>query len=185
MNHLHHGYIFAAALAASTACATNGDDGPGTDTRSVETGAVGGSDGAGGGPIIDRGDGGTTANGGRRTPDVRELPLEAVTRSCRLQARGEASWARTFDIDAARRERRLEQPRVENSGALAIALADYNSDGDLDAMSTLDGGNTAWLNDASGSISASGISLGTAKTNAIAMTALDNDGDLDMTRGTT
>lgn len=69
-----------------------------------------------------------------------------------------------------------------DSISYAVALGDFDGDGDLDAFIGISGysdGDSVWLNDGSGVFSDTGQLLGTGNSNAVALGDLDGDQDLD------
>jgi VCBS repeat-containing protein len=62
-----------------------------------------------------------------------------------------------------------------------LALEDIDGDGDLDIFvaNTVSSGNTVWINNGSGSFTASGQSLGSNNSEKVALSDLDGDGDID------
>ena len=78
--------------------------------------------------------------------------------------------------------------RMGNLNSFALALADLDDDGDIDAFvanGAYSGGNPnkVWLNDGSGRFTDSGQNLGHNNTGAVALADLDGDGDLDAFAG--
>lgn len=74
---------------------------------------------------------------------------------------------------------RLGHPAFNSDDSRAIALADLDSDGDLDAFFGNDGPDEVWLNDGSGAFSHSGQNLGNARVQVLYLEDLDGDGDRD------
>ena len=68
-----------------------------------------------------------------------------------------------------------------NAPSYAVALADFDGDGDLDAVySNSDEISRVWLNDGTGTFTDSGENLGTADSLGVAVGDLDGDGDIDV-----
>ncbi len=61
----------------------------------------------------------------------------------------------------------------------AVALADIDDDGDLDAFIGNNGGNQVWLNDGHGKFGDSGQRLGSSSTREVVLGDVDSDGDFD------
>ena len=72
-----------------------------------------------------------------------------------------------------------------SSSTKSIALADIDSDSDLDLVEGNDNyqANKVYLNDGTGTFADSGQNLGTSMTESIALGDLDSDGDLDLVAG--